>query len=53
VTQLSTLLQQIWFASLVAWSAGISSQAEVTSHMDQAIELIMASPKLKGSKSGR
>jgi len=51
VTQLSTLLQQIWFASLVAWSAGILSQAEVTSHMDQAIELILASPKLKGSKS--
>jgi AcrR family transcriptional regulator len=33
---LATLLQQIWFASLVAWSAGIFSQNDVTSHMNQA-----------------
>jgi AcrR family transcriptional regulator len=41
---LATLLQQIWFASLVAWSAGIFSQADVISHMNMAIELLMASP---------
>jgi AcrR family transcriptional regulator len=51
VSMLPTLLQQVWFASLVAWSAGILSQAEVNTHMDQAIELIMASPKLKGARS--
>jgi TetR/AcrR family transcriptional regulator, cholesterol catabolism regulator len=48
---LPILLQQIWFASLVGWSAGILSQNEVNAHMDKAIELIMASPKLKGSRS--
>jgi AcrR family transcriptional regulator len=42
---LATLLQQIWFASLVAWSAGIFNQTDVTTHMNQAIELILASPK--------
>ena len=41
---LATLLQQIWFASLVAWSAGIFSQVEVTSHMNMAIEMLLASP---------
>lgn len=45
---LATLLQQIWFASLVAWSAGIFSQTDVTTHMNQAIELILASPKARG-----
>ncbi|HKP57920.1 MAG TPA: TetR family transcriptional regulator [Polyangiales bacterium] len=45
---LATLLQQIWFASLVAWSAGIFSQGDVNSHMSQAIELILASPKTHG-----
>jgi AcrR family transcriptional regulator len=42
---LATLMQQIWFASLVAWSAGIFNQTDVTTHMNQAIELILASPK--------
>jgi hypothetical protein len=43
---LATLLQEIWFASLVAWSAGILSQSELIAHMNQAIELlILASPK--------
>jgi AcrR family transcriptional regulator len=42
---LATLLQQIWFASLVAWSAGIFNQSNVTAHMNQAIELVLASPK--------
>jgi len=51
VSMLPTLLQQVWFATLVAWSAGILSQPEVNTHMDQAIELIMASPKLKGSRT--
>jgi AcrR family transcriptional regulator len=51
VSMLPTLLQQVWFATLVAWSAGILSQAEVNTHMDQAIELIMASPKLKRTAS--
>jgi TetR/AcrR family transcriptional regulator, cholesterol catabolism regulator len=50
VTMLSALLQQIWFASLVGWSAGILSQPELNLHMDQAIELILASPKLKASR---
>jgi hypothetical protein len=45
--ELATLLQQIWFASLVAWSAGILSQTEVTSHMSRAIELILASPRAR------
>jgi TetR/AcrR family transcriptional regulator, cholesterol catabolism regulator len=44
---LATLLQQIWFASLVAWSAGIFSQNDVTAHLNQAIELILASPKAR------
>lgn len=42
---LAMLLQQIWFASLVAWSAGLFSQTDVHAHMNQAIELILASPK--------
>jgi TetR/AcrR family transcriptional regulator, cholesterol catabolism regulator len=42
---LATLLQQVWFASLVAWSAGILTQPNVVAHMNQAIELILASPK--------
>jgi hypothetical protein len=50
-SMLPTLLQQVWFATLVAWSAGILSQAEVNTHMDQAIELVMASPKLKGART--
>ena len=44
-TVVATLLQQIWFASLVAWSAGILSQGDVTSHMNRSIELILSSPK--------
>jgi AcrR family transcriptional regulator len=48
---LPTLLQQVWFASLVGWSANLMSPAEVNAHMDKAIELIMASPKSKGSRS--
>lgn len=44
---LATLLQQVWFASLVAWSAGILTQANVNAHMNQAIELILASPKTR------
>lgn len=44
-TIVATLLQQIWFASLVAWSAGIFSQADVTAHMNRSIELILSSPK--------
>jgi AcrR family transcriptional regulator len=44
---LATLLQQIWFASLVAWSAGILSQSDVNAHVSQAIELVLASPKAK------
>jgi AcrR family transcriptional regulator len=44
---LATLLQQIWFASLVAWSAGILTQPNVVAHMNQAIELILASPKAR------
>lgn len=50
--KLATLLQQVWFASLVAWSAGVLSQNELNAHMDQSIELIMASPKARGSRSG-
>jgi AcrR family transcriptional regulator len=42
-TKLATFLQQIWFASLVAWSAGILSQPEVIEHMKQAIDLILFS----------
>ena len=42
---LATLLQQIWFASLVAWSAGLFNQNEVNAHMKQAIELLLSSPK--------
>jgi TetR/AcrR family transcriptional regulator, cholesterol catabolism regulator len=44
---LATLLQQIWFASLVAWSAGILTQPNMIAHMNQAIELILASPKAR------
>lgn len=44
---LATLLQQIWFASLVAWSAGILSQSDVNAHVSQAIELVLASPKAR------
>lgn len=47
---LSTLLQQIWFASLVAWSAGILSQNDVNAHVSQAIELVLASPKARTLK---
>jgi AcrR family transcriptional regulator len=39
------LLQQIWFASLVGWSAGLFSPTDVTAHMNRSIELILASPK--------
>jgi len=52
VSILATLLQQIWFASLVAWSAGVLSQAEISTHMDQAIELILASPKSRRARTG-
>jgi AcrR family transcriptional regulator len=41
---IATLLQQIWFASLVGWSAGIFSQSDVTTHMNRAIEMILATP---------
>ena len=51
VSMLPTLLQQVWFASLVGWSANLMSPAEVNAHMDKVIELIMASPKSKGSRS--
>lgn len=50
--KLATLLQQVWFASLVAWSAGVLSQNELNAHMDQSIELIMASPKAKSARPG-
>jgi AcrR family transcriptional regulator len=51
-SMLATLLQQIWFASLVAWSAGILSPAEISTHLDQAIELILASPKVRRARTG-
>jgi hypothetical protein len=41
---IATLLQQIWFASLVGWSAGIFSQSDVTTHMNRAIEMILSTP---------
>ena len=53
VAMLSMLLQQIWFASLVGWSAGILSQAELNTHMDQAIELVLASPKARAPRPGQ
>lgn len=34
-------LQRIWFASLVAWSAGLQGQAEVVSQMCTANELLV------------
>ena len=39
--KLATFLQQIWFASLVGWSAGILTQIEVIEHMQEAIDLIL------------
>jgi len=37
----ATYLQRIWFASLVAWSAGLQGQAEVVSQMCTANELLL------------
>jgi AcrR family transcriptional regulator len=37
--ELAFLLQQIWFAALVGWSAGLASQTRVVEQMQRAAEL--------------
>jgi TetR/AcrR family transcriptional regulator, cholesterol catabolism regulator len=38
---LALLLQQCWFASLVGWSAGLHSQADVVEHVSRAATLLI------------
>ena len=38
---LALLLQQCWFASLVGWSAGLHTQAEVVEHVARAATLLI------------
>ncbi len=38
---LALLLQQNWFASLVGWSAGLHSQADVVEHVRMALRLYL------------
>jgi hypothetical protein len=38
---LALLLQQNWFASLVGWSAGLHSQADVIDHVSRAAQLLL------------
>lgn len=38
---LALLLQQNWFASLIGWSAGLHSQAEVIEHVRTALRLYL------------
>jgi hypothetical protein len=40
-TTLALLLQQLWFASLVGWSAGLHAQADVVEHVRQGANLLM------------
>lgn len=42
---IATLLQEIWFTSLVSWSAGLRTQADVVDHMRQACELLIEATK--------
>jgi hypothetical protein len=39
--QLAALLQQIWFAALVGWSAGLIGPNDVTEQVKTAAELIL------------
>lgn len=38
---LAWVLQNIWFAALVGWSAGLQGQAEVIAQMETATQLVM------------
>ncbi len=40
-TSLAFLLQEVWFASLVGWSAGLRVEAEIIEHLAVASELIL------------
>lgn len=48
---LANLLQQVWFAALVGWSAGLHDQDEVIQQVRQAAKLLMAG--IESSKSDR
>jgi AcrR family transcriptional regulator len=44
---LALLLQQLWFAALVAWSAGLQTQAQVVDQMRMAADVLMRGIKDK------
>ena len=43
------MLQHIWFASLVGWSAGLHSQSSVVEQMKIAAEMIVADSHANGA----
>ncbi len=44
------LMQQIWFAALVGWSAGVSSQAQVMEQVEAAATIVFRG--VRGSSTG-
>lgn len=46
-SQLALMLQQMWFASLVGWSAGLHGTAKVVEQMELAAKLLLAGMKLE------
>lgn len=47
------LLQQIWFAALVGWSARLHGQAQVTAQVRQAADLLLAGVEARRPKRKR
>jgi len=45
---LSVLLQQLWFAALVGWAAGLHSQAAVVDQVARAADLLLAGLAARG-----
>lgn len=49
---LALLFQQIWFASLVGWSAGLFGEADIITQMRSATELLLRGSELE-SRGGK
>jgi len=50
---LAALLQQVWFASLVGWSAGLHGQQEVLDQTLRAAKLLMCALDCERAEKGR
>ncbi len=46
-TKLALIMQQLWFANLVGWSAGLFGQGEIVTHLEEAGALLFRIEKAR------